>query len=282
MKKRLFLALAAMSSALSLLLGACGAEQTKSAVDTVATELQEQTTIAEPEQSEKTELVISAAASLTESLNEISELYKTAEPDVKLIFNFGASGKLQTQIEEGAPADLFISAAQKQMDTLEEGGFILSETRKNLLENKVVLIVPADSDTSITDFTDAATDKVKMLAVGDPESVPVGQYAQEIFTFLGTWEEIQAKANLGADVKEVLQWTATGNVDCGIVYSTDAATEPLVRVIAEAPAGSHKPVVYPAALISTTEHTEQAQEFLDFLSTDEAAAVFVANGFVVE
>jgi molybdate transport system substrate-binding protein len=229
----------------------------------------------------KVEINISAAASLTESLNEISALYKTEKPNVTLTFNFGASGTLQTQIEEGAAADVFISAAQKQMNALESKDFLLSGTRKDLLVNKVVLIVPSSSSADLKSFEDCLSDKVKMIAIGDPESVPVGQYTKEIFTSLNGWDEISAKANLASDVKQVLSWTETGVVDCGIVYSTDANSSDKVKVVAEAPEGSHSPVVYPAALMKSTTIQEEAHAFLDFLSTDKAKQVFTGNGFTI-
>ena len=224
------------------------------------------------------ELYVAAAASLTDVIAEIAEEYKTVAPHVTIIPTFASSGALQTQIEEGAPADIFLSAAQKQMDALADGGLIIDSTRSNLLVNKVVLIVPADSDADITSFEDVATDKVTMVAIGD-ETVPVGQYAQEIYTFLGTWDAIQAKANLGADVRAVLTWVESGDVDCGIVYATDAASTEGVKVICEAPEGSHKPVIYPGAVVAATEQQAEAEAFLEFLTGDVAVAAFENAGF---
>ncbi len=232
-----------------------------------------------PTKSNQVELYVFAGAGLTDSLTEIADLYKTIHPEVTLTFNFAASGKLQSQIEEGAPADIFISAAQKQMNALQDEALIVTETRRNLLSNKVVLIVPSSSTLGITSFEDVAASKVSMIAIGDPASVPVGQYSQEIYTTLGTWDVVSAKANLAADVKEVLVWVETGNVDCGIVYSTDAKSSNKVTVVCQAPEGSHKPVTYPAALVAASEHKFEAQEFLDFLSSDEAKAVFEEFGF---
>ena len=226
----------------------------------------------------KVELNVFAAASLTESLTKISELYKKVQPDVTLTFNFDSSGTLETQIESGAAADLFISAAKKQMDALEEGGYLLEGTRKDVLNNKVVLIVPEGSTLGLKGFEDVAGDAVKLVALGNSD-VPVGQYAQEVLTTLGSWDQVLAKASLGANVKEVLTQVASGAVDCGVVYSTDAATSKGVTVVAEAPEGSHKPVVYPGAVLKDSSNGEAARAFLDYLTTPDAVAVFEASGF---
>lgn len=229
---------------------------------------------------EPVELYISAAASLTDVITEIAEAYKEAAPNVTLTCTFDSSGTLQTQIEEGAPADIFLSAAQKQMNALEEGGLIVSDTRKDLLVNKVVLIIPADSSIELSSFEDVATDKVSMVAIGD-ETVPVGQYTEEIYTYLGTWEEVQAKVNLGANVRAVLAWVETGDVDCGIVYATDAASTDLVKVVCEAPEGSHKAVIYPGAVLEGSENKDEAKAFLDYLSSPTAIAAFEKAGFTI-
>ena len=227
---------------------------------------------------EKTELYVLAAASLTDVMTEIAGAYKQAAPEVEITFVFDSSGTLQSQIEAGATADVFVSAAQRQMDALEEGGLIKKESRKDLLVNKVVLILPAASALALSSFEDVAGDLVKMIAIGD-ESVPVGQYTQQIYEYLGTWDAIKAKANLGQNVRAVLSWVASGDVDCGIVYATDAATTDGVKVIAQAPEGSHAPVIYPAAVVEDSQHAEAAQAFLDYLSSDTARALFIAAGF---
>jgi len=205
-------------------------------------------------------------------------LYAKEAPNVKLVFNFDSSGKLQTQIENGAEADIFLSAAEKQMDALES--YIVSTSRKDLLLNKVVLIVPEGEDKGIASFDDIATDKVSLIALGNAD-VPVGQYSEEIFTTLGTWDAISKKASLGSNVKEVLSQVENGSVDCGIVYSTDAATSNGVTIIAEAPEGSHKAIVYPAAVLSASQSQEAAQAFLDYLNMPEAEKVFEKIGFEI-
>jgi len=233
----------------------------------------------ESKTAESVTLNVFAAASLTEALSEIAELYKTAKPEVTLIFNFNSSGTLQTQIENGAEADLFLSAGQRQMNALADK-YIDDATRKDLLVNSVVLIVPNGSTKGISSFEDCLTAKVSLLALGNSD-VPVGQYSEEIFKYLKGWDIVSAKASLGSNVKEVLSQVETGSVDCGVVYSTDAATSNGVTVVADAPAGSHQPVVYPAAVIKSSPNAQAAKAFLDYLSSSQAAAVFGKIGFTV-
>ncbi len=192
---------------------------------------------------------------------------------------YDSSGKLQTQIEEGLEADVFMSAATTQMDALNEEGLIDSETMVDLLENKIVLIVPSSSELGLASFEDI--EKAETIALGDPASVPVGQYAEEALTNLGIWDEIQDKVSFGTNVTEVLNQVAAASADAGIVYATDAASmADQVTVIAEAPEGSlAQPVIYPVAVVKTTAHAEAAKAFVDFLQTDEAMAVFESYGF---
>lgn len=228
---------------------------------------------------EKTELTILAAASLTDVCNEIETLYEKENSGVDLTFSYGGSGALQTQIEEGAPADLFISAATKQMTALEEEGLMDNDSIVNLLENKVVLIVPADSEYEIASFEDAATDLVEIIGLGEPGSVPVGQYSEEIFTSLGILDAVAAKTNYGSDVRTVLSWVETAAVDCGVVYATDAYTSDQVKIVCEAPEGTHKPVIYPAGIVKASENPEAAADFLAYLQSADVMALFEEYGF---
>ena len=231
---------------------------------------------------ENVELLISAAASLTDVLNEIADVYKDIEPNTKLTYSFGSSGALQAQIEEGAPVDIFMSAAQKQMKALEDKGLILDGTNKTLLVNKVVLITPANSNLGISSFDDLTKDEVKKIAIGDPGNVPVGQYSEEIFTNLNILDKVSSKTVLGNDVRTVLTWVESGEVDCGIVYATDAYTTDKVQIITEAPEGSHKEVSYPVAVIKASKNSEAAKRFLDFLSTEKAINLFTKYGFTMK
>lgn len=246
----------------------------------------------EQEEAEETELSVFAAASMTESLNQIAEMYREVAPDVTLVYNFDSSGTLKTQIEEGADCDIFISAAQKQMDQLDIAGgeeenpqgldFVDTATRFDLVGNSVVLIVPEDSEKELKDFAQLAEDEVQLIALGNSD-VPVGQYSQEIFTYMGIWEDLQkaGKITFGSNVKEVLAQVEAAAVDCGVVYSTDAATAEGIRVAASAPEGSHQPITYPAAVMKHSVHPEEAQAFLEYLKSDACSEVFEEIGFVI-
>lgn len=230
---------------------------------------------------EPVKLLISAAASLTDAMNEIGTLYEAENKGAKITFTFGSSGSLQTQIEEGAPSDIFMSAAKKQMDALKGKDLILTETRKDLLLNDVVLIVPKGSDKEIAGYEDVLTGKVSKIALGEPKSVPAGQYAEEIFTFLKGLDTVKVKAVYGSDVRQVLTWVESGDVDCGVVYKTDAATSKNVTVVAKAPEGSHQPVVYPVAVLKSSKQADAAAKFLTYLSSEKAGAVFEKYGFTL-
>jgi molybdate transport system substrate-binding protein len=227
----------------------------------------------------KVELTISAAASLKNVLTEMQSLYLAEKPNTKLSFNFGASGTLQTQIEQGATADVFFSAASSNMSALKTKGLLIDSTIKNLLGNDVVLIVPKDSTLAISSFADVANSSVKSIGLGEPTSVPAGKYAQDVFTYYKIWDQVKAKAVFGTPVTQILTWVETGNVDCGVVYSTDAAASSKVKVIATAIDASHTPIIYPAAVVKASVHSAAASDFVNFLSSAEAKALFVKYGF---
>ena len=230
---------------------------------------------------EPVELHVSAAASLTDTMKELASVYEKDNPNVKLVFNFGSSGALQQAIENGGATDLFFSAAQKQMDALEKSGNLADGTRKNLLLNEVVLIVPKDDAKGIKTFEDMTRDDVRHIALGEPKGVPVGQYTEEILTNMNILDAVKAKAVYGSDVRQVLSWVETGDADCGIVYATDAAVSDKVNVVAVAPKDSHKPVIYPVAIIKDTKNLDDAKKFLEFVGTDVAKKVFEKYGFAV-
>ena len=241
---------------------------------------------------EKT-VTVFAAASMTESMNKIAELYKKVAPDVKIVYNYDSSGTLKTQIQQGADCDVFISAGQVQMNQLDIAAdpavnkdkldFVMPGTRFNIVSNKVVMIVPKGRNPKgINDFKDVATDKVALVALGNSD-VPVGQYSEEIYKHLGLWDKLNEakKISFASNVKEVLAQVAAGAVDCGIVYSTDAATSSGVDVVAEAPANSHRPITYPAAILKGAKEEAAAKAFVTFLKGDEASAVFKSIGFAI-
>lgn len=264
------------------MIAGCASIQDKEATVTAEAATSETTAMTETSEEiskKPLELTILAAASLTDVTTKLAELYKEVEPNITLTFSYGASGALQTQIEEGAPADIFLSAATKQMDALNEEGLLLADTRKDLLLNKIVLIVPKDSVLSLTSFEEAGEDTVKTIALGESEGVPVGQYAEQVFTNLGIIDAVKAKANYGSDVKQVLTWVESGEVDCGVVYATDAKLSDNVSIVCEAPEGSHKDIIYPVAIIESSTLPDEAKSFLNFLITDEAAVVFEEFGF---
>lgn len=231
---------------------------------------------------EPVELHVSAAASLTDVMNEIGKDYEAEHPNVKVVFNYGSSGALQQAIENGGDADLFFSAAQKQMNALEKAGLLADGTRKDLLQNEVVLIVPKEGGKDITSFDQLTGDAIKHVALGEPKGVPVGQYSEEILTKLGILDAVKAKAVYGSDVRQVLAWVASGEADAGLVYATDAAISSDVRIVAKAPAGTHKDIIYPAAALKDSKHLDMAKDFLAFVSNDKNKERFAKYGFEVK
>lgn len=228
----------------------------------------------------QTELVVFAAASLTEALTEISAQYEAENPDVSLVFSFDSSGTLKTQIEEGADCDVFISAAQKQMNELSR---VDPETRIDLLENKVALVVPEGNPAGIDSFealSASLRDGELLMAMGNAD-VPVGQYTQKILDYYGLAEADLAAAgrlSYGSNVKEVVAQVAEGSVDCGVVYATDAASASLTVVDTATPEMCGQ-VIYPAAALTGSANPEAARAFLEYLRGDQAAAVFERIGF---
>ncbi len=263
--KRMISMLLVLCMSLGLIVG-CGSNDTDASKD------------------ETIELTVFAAASMTETLEEIAGLYKEVAPNVTLVFNFDSSGTLKTQIEEGAACDVFISAAPKQMDELDAMGFVEKESRIDLLENKVALAVPEGNPKGIESYDDLMegieAGKV-MLAMGNAD-VPVGQYTQKILAYYELSEEDLANAGCityGTNVKEVTTQVSEAVVDCGIIYGTDAYSANLT-VVDTATAEMCGQVIYPAAVLNISEHKEAAQRFLDYLTGEEASAVFEAVGFV--
>lgn len=229
---------------------------------------------------ETTTIMIAAASSLEAILTtDLIPKFEDQNPGIKVEGTYDSSGKLQTQIEAGLAADLFFSAATKQMDALNGEGLISDNTRVDLLKNKIVLIIPINSTSGITKFEDIT--KADKIAIGDPDSVPAGQYAKEALTSLNLWDEVSAKASLGTNVTEVLNWVSEGSADAGIVYATDASLLPgKVKIVAEAPSGSlKKDIIYPVAIIKASTKQEAAQKFIDFLTSDAAMQMFESYGF---
>lgn len=285
MKKRskAIAALLALAVSMTACLTGCGSTNTNTNADTGSAS----------DVGAKTELVVFAAASMTETLNQIKTDYEAQHKDITLTYNFDSSGTLKTQIQEGATCDVFISAAQKQMDQLdaskdntanpEQLDFINSDSRMDLLENKVVLVVPENNPKNINSFDDLKSKLESgdvLLAMGNSD-VPVGQYTQKILQYLGLDEKALAdtgKITYGSNVKEVTTQVSEGSADCGVVYYTDAYSAGL-KIVGEATEEMCGKTIYPAAVMKNSEHPEQAQEFLAYLSSDAAAKVFEKVGF---
>ena len=240
--------------------------------------------LANPSQaSPSNQLTISAAASLKNVLEEIEPLYEQKHPEQGITYNFASSGSLQRQIEQGAPVDIFISAASKQMNDLQKQGLLLTGSRRNLLKNQIVLIASVSNQKNnlkLDNFDDLSTENITMIALGEPQSVPAGKYAQEVLQSFKIADKVNSKAVYGKDVRQVLNYVATGNVDAGIVYRTDAQLSERVNIIATAPETSHSPVIYPIAVMKDSDNPEAATELIEFLSTSEVQEIFAEYGFV--
>jgi molybdate transport system substrate-binding protein len=230
------------------------------------------------EEKQPVELNISAAASLKEVMADLETAYKKVADNVTLVVNYGGSGSLQQQIEQGAQCDLFISAGQKQMNTLKEKGLLVDETTKDLVQNELVLITAKGVE--IKSFDDLKNSDIKHIAVGDPGSVPAGKYADEVLVNTGIKDSISDKLVFAKDVKEVLAWVASGNADEGFVYLSDALNNSNVNVVKNVPeVNEHSPIIYPVSVIKDSKNIEEAKKFEDFLFTEEAQKIFEKYGY---
>jgi molybdate transport system substrate-binding protein len=226
-------------------------------------------------------ITVSAAISLKEAVTEIAEKYEQKSGD-HVDFNFGASGTLESQIAQDAPVDAFISAADKQVNDLIKSGKADPASRHVIVTNAIVLIVPVDAANPPADFAGLTTASVKKIAVGEPKSVPAGQYAMQTLKVLKLADALAGKLVFGANVRQVLDYVEHGEVDAGIVYATDAKQAgDRVKVVATADASTHESIEYPAVVITGAKHATAAARFIDFLATDQAKAIFVAHGFTL-
>jgi len=225
-----------------------------------------------------TSLTVSAAISLSQALQDLKTVYQQGNPKVIITYNFGASGAIAQQIQQGAPVDVFFSASTKPMDILQQSNLLINDTRRNLLTNRLVLITPKNG-VVLSDFKQLTDARIQKIAIGEPKSVPVGQYAQEMLTTIGLWQQIQPKLVLGNNVRQVLTFVESSNADAGIVYTTDAKASPKVAVRATAAENWHSPIVYPLAVIRNSRNPAAAKEFVEFLAGDRAKIVFQKYGF---
>ena len=226
---------------------------------------------------EKIELNISAAASLTEAMDEIQKKYEDINENISLIINYGSSGSLQQQIEQGASCDVFISAGEKQMKLLEEKNVLLDGTYKDLLENDLVLIVHKDSN--VNGISDLNTNKVKYLAIGDPESVPAGTYADEVLTSLNIKGLLTHKLVFAKNVKEVLNWVKSENAEAGFVYYSDTIGVDSIKIIETTPDNSHTPIIYPIAIMKDSKQVKAAKDFEEYLLGNEGQDILKKYGY---
>jgi molybdate transport system substrate-binding protein len=228
------------------------------------------------------EITISAAISLKNAFEDIGRIFQERNPGGRLLFNFGASGDLARQIEAGAPVDVFASAAQKDMDNLDQKDMIIKGTRKDFAGNSVVLIIPTKSTIHLTSFNDLRRGEIQKIAIGNPKTGPAGRYAEEVLRYFNLWDGIKDRLIFAENVRQVLDYVARGEVDAGMVYSTDALVRAKeVRIVAEAPEQSHRPVVYPIAVVKGSKKESLAKEFISVVTSKEGKKVLEKYGFRV-
>ncbi|WP_042463503.1 molybdate ABC transporter substrate-binding protein [Neobacillus dielmonensis] len=225
----------------------------------------------------KVELTVSAAASLQNALTDIKANFEKKHPNITISFNFGASGALQQQISQGAPVDLFFSAAEDKFQKLVQDGLIEKKKSMNLVGNDLVLVVPKDSNKEIKTFEDLT--KADKVALGTPESVPAGQYGKQTLEQVNVWKAIEGKVVYAKDVRQVLTYVETNNVDAGIVYRTDAKTSKKVEMVAAAKDDTHDPIIYPLGVIKESPHLDEAQLFYDYLQNEQSMKILEKYGF---
>ena len=227
---------------------------------------------------ETVKLMISAAISLTDALEEIQALYED-ENNVELSFNLGGSGSLAQQIQQGAPVDVFISANQEWMDTLEGADLIIGATREDITGNKLALITGKVSPIDYESIDKISAEDIDQISIGNPESVPAGMYSEQLLNKLDMWDSLKDKLVLAKDVRQVLTYVETGNVDIGFIYESDALTSDGIKVLATAEDGSHDPIIYPATVLKDTKHKKEASDFVTFMASDKAQEILVKHGF---
>lgn len=233
----------------------------------------------DPAPNSKAEIIASAAASMTNALQELGKEFEAANPGVRVRFNFGSSGALEQQIEQGAPVDLFISAAQEPMERLSASGLIDPAAVRPLVSNQVVLVRSASAEAVVQGWDDLTSGRVTRIALGNPAHVPAGHYGKAVLEGLNLWGAVERRLVLAEDVRQVLNFVESGEVQAGIVYRTDAASSTKVTVVAAAPAGSHPPVVYPVAVVKGSKNEARARAFADYLLSPKGMQVLVRHGF---
>jgi molybdate transport system substrate-binding protein len=228
-------------------------------------------------QKKKVEIVVSAAASLQDSLLQLKRDFEEENPHIQITFNFGSSGSLQQQISQGAPVDIFFSASLEKFKLLVKDGIITEN--QNLLSNNLVLIVPKNNSNDIKSIEEVV-ERTRRISIGTPETVPAGSYAKESLQNINVWEKLQDRLIYAKDVRQVLTYVETENVEAGIVYGSDALHSSKVHIVTSLPADTHSPIIYPVGVIESSAHYEEAILFYNFLLTDHATTVFEKFGFI--
>lgn len=271
---------------LALFLTACNSNDTSKEKEeetpVTETETPETEPVKEEEPTLEGELIISAAASLTDAAEEIKTVFASKYPDVTITYNFGGSGSLATQIQEGAPADIFMSASQKDMNTVDDLGLLLEDTRFDFAGNAIVLVTEKSNDITLDKLEDIATLDIEHIAMGDPESVPAGRYGKAAFEAVGVWEQIKDKFVFVSDVRQALQQAETGNADLAIAFSTDAKLTETVKEVIKIDSSLHDAIIYPAAVVKDSQNPEAAKAYLDFVKNGEGKDILASYGFVTE
>lgn len=228
---------------------------------------------------QEVELIISAAASLTDALEEIEREFTNSYPNIRLAYNFGGSGKLKQQIEQGAPVDVFLSASQADMKALQQQQLIVEESLVDFTSNALVLIVHEQADVEVSSFSELDNTAISQIAVGDPETVPAGRYTKETLSHLQLWDKLNSRFVYASDVRQVLTYVELQNVDVGVVYQSDAKSSERVRILATADPSWHRPIIYPGAVIADSSHLQEATEFVHFLMSERGQEILEKYGF---
>lgn len=235
-----------------------------------------------PDKEENIGLIVSAAASLTDAAEELKRAFSEENPSVDLTYNFGGSGNLSQQIKQGAPADVFLSASERDMDRLSESDLILEDTRFNFAYNELVIVTEQTNKISLPKIEEIVNLEIRNIVMGDSEAVPAGRYGKESFESIGAWEKIETKMVYVSDVRQVLAQVETGNAELGIVYSTDVAQADDVKVVTKIDSSLHAPIVYPAAVINGSKNHEAARAYLDFLKSEKGKGILKSYGFITD
>lgn len=270
MKKKLSLFLGLL---LVSLLTACGGNENASTEEKKPEEKQEAP-------AEKTEIIISAAASLTDVGEELKAKFNELNPEITVTYNFGSSGKLSQQIQQGAPADIFMSASKKDMDFLSENKLIDEDSRFDFASNKIVVITEKSKELEMNSLEEIATIEANNIVIGDIEATPLGRYGKEALENVGVWEAIESKMVFASTVNQVLTHVEEGNGELGIAFNTDALRAENVKIIHDVDPSLHSPVIYPAAAISSSKNLEAAKLYLDFVASEDGKKILEAHGFI--